>query len=216
MKSKILRYTGVKTTVSYDVKRCIHAAECVHGLPDVFNPDRKPWIEPDRAEPEQLLRVVTDCPTGALHLESTDGGQASSTPEQNTATIEPNGPIYLHADLEVVTQQGEILLEDTRLALCRCGASENKPLCDGRHAQVGFEDDGTIGAMFTDLIESGGGKVRFTTLPNGPVLFEGTLSVEGVGSKEVRVAKGAFCRCGASKNKPFCDGSHGRIGFTAD
>ena len=168
MKSTILRYTGVKTKVSYDVKRCIHAAECVHGLPDVFNPDRKPWIEPDRAEPEQLLRVVTSCPTGALHLESTDDGQAESPPEQNTATIEPNGPIYFRGDVKVVTQQGEILLEDTRLALCRCGSSENKPLCDGQHAQVGFEDDAALGAVSGEPIEGGGGGVRLTTLPNGP------------------------------------------------
>ena len=76
MKSKILRYSGAKAAISYDVKRCIHAAECVHGLPDVFDPDRKPWIEPDGAEPEQLLEVVTSCPTGALRLERSDGEQA--------------------------------------------------------------------------------------------------------------------------------------------
>ena len=92
-------------------------------MPDVFNPHRKPWIEPDRAEPEQLLRVVTSCPTGALRLESTDAGQAESPPDQNTATIEPNGPIYLRGDVEVVTRRGEVLLKDTRVAVCRCGSS---------------------------------------------------------------------------------------------
>ena len=159
---------------------------------------------------------MTSCPTGALRLESTDAGQAESPPDQNTATIEPNGPIYLRGDVEVVTRQGEVLLKDTRVAVCRCGSSENKPLCDGRHAHVRFEDDGTLGDISEKLRDGSGGKVRVTTLPNGPLLFEGALSLAGAGARQVWVAKGALCRCGASKNKPFCDGSHGSIGFTAD
>ena len=66
MKTKILEYPGVKDGSQLRRQRCIHAAECVHGSPDVFDPNRNPWIEPDRAEPEQLLRVVTSCPTGAM------------------------------------------------------------------------------------------------------------------------------------------------------
>lgn len=141
MKSKTLHYSGKKAAVSYDVRRCIHAAECVHGLPDVFDPGRKPWIDPDRAEAEQLLQVIMRCPTGALHLERSDGEQAEPTPERNTAIVERNGPVYLRGDLEIVTREGEVLLKDTRIALCRCGASENKPFCDGSHVRVGFEGD---------------------------------------------------------------------------
>ena len=141
MKSKILHYSGEKASVSYDVRRCIHAAECVHGLPDVFDPGRKPWIDPDRAEAEQLLQVIMRCPTGALHLERSDGEHAEPTPERNTAIVERNGPVYLRGDLQIVTDQGEVLLKDTRIALCRCGASENKPFCDGSHVRVGFAGD---------------------------------------------------------------------------
>lgn len=141
MKSKILHYSGEKAAVSYDVRRCIHAAECVHGLPDVFDPGRKPWIDPDRAETEQLLQVIMRCPTGALHLERSAGEQAEPTPERNTAIVERNGPVYLRGDLEIVTGEGEVLLRDTRIALCRCGASENKPFCDGSHVRVGFSGD---------------------------------------------------------------------------
>ena len=141
MKSKILHYSGEKAAVSYDVRRCIHAAACVHGLPDVFDPSRKPWIDPDRAEAEQLLQVIMRCPTGALHLERSDGEHAEPTPERNTAIVERNGPVYLRGDLEIVTGQGEVLLKDTRIALCRCGASENKPFCDGSHVRVGFTED---------------------------------------------------------------------------
>ena len=141
MKSKILHYSGEKAAVSYDVRRCIHAAACVHGLPDVFDPSRKPWIDPDRAEAEQLLQVIMRCPTGALHLERSDGEHAEPTPERNTAIVERNGPVYLRGELEIVTPEGEVLLKDTRIALCRCGASENKPFCDGSHVRVGFKED---------------------------------------------------------------------------
>ena len=138
MKSKTLHYSGERAAVSYDVRRCIHAAECVHGLPDVFDPGRKPWIDPDRAEAEQLLQVIMRCPTGALHLERSDDEHAEPTPERNTAIVERNGPVYLRGDLEIVTGEGEVLVRDTRIALCRCGASANKPFCDGSHVRVGF------------------------------------------------------------------------------
>lgn len=214
MKSKTLYYSGKKAAVSYDVKRCIHAAECVLGLPDVFDPNRRPWIDPDRAEPEQLLKVVVSCPTGALHLERSEGEQVESTPDRNVAAIEPNGPIYLRGDMEIVTRQDEVLLRDTRVALCRCGGSRNKPLCDGRHAHVEFEDGGTLGNCDKESVDGPDGAVRVTALPNGPLLFKGSLSVAGSDARVVRLEKGALCRCGASETKPFCDGSHVHVGFT--
>ena len=216
MKSKILRYSGEKAAVSYDVTRCIHAAECVDGLPDVFDPGRKPWIDPDRAEAEQLLQVIMSCPTGALHLERSDDEQAEPTPERNTAAVEPNGPVYLRGDLEIVTRQGEVLLKDTRIALCRCGNSEHKPLCDGQHARTGFEDGGALGSSDGAPVRAAGGGVRVTAVPDGPLLFKGPLSMVGSDSREVCLEKGALCRCGGSENKPFCDGSHVRVGFTGD
>ncbi len=216
MKSKILLYSGAKATITYDVPRCIHAAECVHGLSEVFDPNRKPWIDPDRAEPEQLLPVVASCPTGALHLEAKDDSPAESVPEQNAVTIDPNGPLYFRGEGEVLTNQDVVLLADTRIALCRCGGSQNKPLCDGQHTHVKFEDAGALGETTEAPHSNRGGKIRLTALPNGPLLFEGRLSVRGADGRQVNVEKGAFCRCGASDNKPFCDGAHSRVGFTSE
>ena len=68
MKAKVRQYSGENAAVTYDAVRCIHAAECVHGLPEVFDPERKPWILPDQANPEELRRGVVACPTGARHL----------------------------------------------------------------------------------------------------------------------------------------------------
>jgi CDGSH-type Zn-finger protein/uncharacterized Fe-S cluster protein YjdI len=216
MKEKVRRYTGEKAAVTYDAVRCIHAAECVHGLPEVFDPERKPWILPDQAGPDALLRVVVACPTGALHFERADGGPAESAPEGNTATVAADGPVYVHGDVEMVTHEGEALLTDMRVALCRCGASENKPLCDGAHAKAGFQDSGALGSGPGAPVEGEAAKLKLTALPNGPLLFEGPLTFVGSDGKRMHSQKGALCRCGASENKPFCDGQHGQIGFTSE
>ena len=216
MQSKVLTYTGTEVSVRYDVKRCIHAAECVHQLPRVFDPNRKPWVEPDHAAAEQLLQVVTRCPTGALRAERIDGRSGEQPPAENTATTTPNGPVYVCGDFQVVTQAGKVLLEDTRVALCRCGSSDNKPLCDGRHAEVGFRDDGQLKGEPQPPQDRKGGNLRITVLPDGPLLFDGHLEIVSSSGIRTGADKGALCRCGASHNKPFCDGSHSKEGFSAE
>ena len=54
MDTNVYTYEGDEITVTWDQKRCIHAQACVDGLPDVFNPERRPWIEPDQADPEAV------------------------------------------------------------------------------------------------------------------------------------------------------------------
>jgi uncharacterized Fe-S cluster protein YjdI/CDGSH-type Zn-finger protein len=141
MDQNIHEYSGEDIEVSYDVKRCIHARECVKGLPDVFDPDKRPWIEPNNADVDELADVIMECPTGALHFERTDDGPEETAPDENAVTVVPDGPLYLHGDIEIMTPDDETLLADTRVALCRCGMSENKPLCDGTHAEIGFSSE---------------------------------------------------------------------------
>jgi len=216
MKAKVLSYGGEAATVSYDLKRCIHAAECVHGLPQVFDPKRKPWVLPDEASPDELLQVVTACPTGALHVERKDGGGGEATPSKNTARIEADGPVYVLGDIEIAGAGDESILHDTRVAFCRCGASENKPLCDGAHAKAGFRDPGELPSSEGDSGEQTGG-MRFTPIPNGPLLFAGPLELtSSAGEARTLSVKGALCRCGASQNNPYCDGAHAEAGFLAD
>ena len=55
--------------------------------------------------------------------------------------------------------------------------------------------------------------VKFSVVPNGPLHAEGKLTIITPDGKTVEIADEAwFCRCGASKNKPFCDGSHKSYG----
>lgn len=62
---------------------------------------------------------------------------------ENAPTIEiiENGPYVVRNVAALTNSKGEALEAGERVALCRCGASENKPFCDGGHKQVGFTDD---------------------------------------------------------------------------
>lgn len=67
-------YKGQSITVTFEARRCRHAAECVRGLPEVFDTARRPWIQPDGAPADRLAEVVRRCPSGALQYRLADGG----------------------------------------------------------------------------------------------------------------------------------------------
>lgn len=124
------RYRGEAVDVSYDPVRCRHAAECLRGLPAVFDRDRRPWILPDGADPEDVVRVVARCPTGALrtHPSAPTASEQPVTPTEVTAL--PGGPVLVRGDLRV-TGPGGVDEHETRAALCSCGSTANAPYCDG-------------------------------------------------------------------------------------
>lgn len=218
---KIRSYESDDVVVEYDVKRCIHAEECVRGLPDVFDPDRSPWIAPDRADADAIAEVVERCPTGALHYRRRDGGGGEQPDARNVARVDPRGPIFVRGRIRLELPGGEVL-DETRLALCRCGASADKPFCDGSHERIEFDDPGAIqGGRLVPAEEAGGDSgaenvVTFSCASDGPMLVKGPLRVEGTDGSVAEGVKGAFCRCGHSESKPFCDGSHRDVGFEAD
>jgi CDGSH-type Zn-finger protein/uncharacterized Fe-S cluster protein YjdI len=215
MKTNIYTYDGEEVTVTWDRKRCIHAQACVDGLPTVFDPERRPWIEPDQADPDAVEAVVPQCPTGALHL-TREGKDPESTPDEHRITVFPDGPLLVHADAELIGADGQTLLTDTRMALCRCGRSDNKPLCDGSHDEA-FEDEGHIAvdhlSVSDDAEEEGPLRIRATE--DGPFVIEGAVTIEGADGTEISGHRGALCRCGASGSKPFCDGTHSDVDFEA-
>jgi len=210
-------YEGKLALIRYEPKRCIHAEECVTGLPGVFERDRRPWIDPDQGSPQDVVDVVSRCPTGALQVERRDGGPIEAEPSQNIARVVADGPIYLEGRLQLQLALGGGGPE-RRVALCRCGSSRNKPFCDNSHLQAGFLDSGVLGvASMAPISEETGQSLELSTVPKGPILFQGALEVVGADDGESQTGrKGALCRCGASSNKPYCDGSHVAAGFEAD
>ena len=122
------RYRGTALDVSYDIARCRHAAECLRGLPAVFDFDRRPWILPDDADPDDVVRVVARCPTGALRTHPTTS--TSETPVTPTeVTMVPGGPLELRGDLHITAPSVDE--REFRAALCSCGSTANVPYCDG-------------------------------------------------------------------------------------
>lgn len=143
---------------------------------------------------------------------------AADTPLRITVAVpEPNGPLVLEGEIEITGPDGAVVARHTETALCRCGHSGNKPYCDGSHARVGFEDSGSLGRFANPVDHPAGGPVRITPRPNASLGIAGPLELRSADqSVVIRLEKASLCRCGASKNKPFCDGSHKVIGFRSD
>ncbi|WP_420627889.1 CDGSH iron-sulfur domain-containing protein [Candidatus Leptofilum sp.] len=214
MSKNLKQYTSEKIDVSYDVKRCIHAAECVRGLPAVFDTAKRPWVQPGNSAADAVVDVVERCPTGALHYTRKDDGLAEKAPEQNRILITPNGPLYVHGDLQI--EMADNAVAETRAALCRCGQSANKPFCDNAHKTAEFTDAGHI-AQNSEADVDPTGLLTITPAKNGPILLRGNFElVSADGQTLFHGEKAALCRCGASSNKPFCDGSHKAINFTTE
>jgi uncharacterized Fe-S cluster protein YjdI/CDGSH-type Zn-finger protein len=121
-------YLADDITVYYDGKRCRHFAECLRGLPAVFDGRAKPWIQPANADPETVAEVVRRCPTGALHYAMRDG-PAEQPDSPTTITVRADGPMILRGDLVFEGPAGP--MRETRAALCGCAKTANAPFCDG-------------------------------------------------------------------------------------
>jgi uncharacterized Fe-S cluster protein YjdI len=131
-------YRGDGIAVGWEPKLCIHVANCIRALPHVFDPAARPWVRVDAATADEIARAILACPTGALSFERTDGAPQEAPDEPTTVQPRPNGPLFLRGNIEVIDTSGRVLRTATRMALCRCGHSQNKPYCDLSHRAVGF------------------------------------------------------------------------------
>jgi len=152
------------------------------------------------------------CPSGALRYERKDAGVPEAIPSTNTVTLVADGPLYIRGDLKLVSPQGELLHRDTRISLCRCGASNNKPFCDNSHIASGFKSGKQrVGSRGESDV---GGALQITPIENGPYQMLGEVQVMDADQEPVFEGKMIrLCRCGASGEMPFCDNSHLHNGF---
>lgn len=132
--STIKEYTNEDVTVVWKPDLCIHSQKCFKGLSEVFDPKKRPWITPEGASTEQIVAQVNKCPSGALSIKGQEGD--TSTRQSLEIEVVKDGPIMINQEVTIRSAQGT----ETRpkVALCRCGASANKPFCDGSHKKVGF------------------------------------------------------------------------------
>lgn len=130
-------YSNDNIEVHWDASRCVHVAACIRALPQVFNPLDRPWVHLDRADADQIAAAIEHCPTGALRYTRPDGTTESpSTP--TSIVLVDDGPLVVRGDLHLTDANGDTIIRESRLALCRCGGSENRPYCDGTHRRIGF------------------------------------------------------------------------------
>jgi CDGSH-type Zn-finger protein/uncharacterized Fe-S cluster protein YjdI len=201
---------GKEMVVEFHSERCIHARHCVLDRPDVFVPNvAGEWIHPDHATPAQLLEIAHNCPSGAIRCERADGTAVEAAPRVNTVRVRENGPLAFRAPLSIDGQEAGY-----RATLCRCGASTHKPYCDGSHGTAGFAASGEPAATESTPLAQRNGALKVEPIRDGPLHVSGNLEViTGTGKTVNRVAECWLCRCGQSSKKPYCDGTHKRIGF---
>ena len=210
--------TGKEATIHFDSGKCIHSRTCVLSHPDVFVPNVVgEWIHPDAQPIEELIRIGQNCPSGAItvvrnRLDAGVNADSNSLPIVNTVRVRENGPLAVEAEL-LINGQAQA---SPRATLCRCGQSKNKPFCDGSHVSSGFVATGEPATATFEALAVRNGPLDVQPRPNGPLRVVGNLEVvSGTGRTCNKVGETYLCRCGHSKNKPYCDGSHKAAGFEA-
>lgn len=164
MKNRNRMYTNGEITIFWRAADCVHNTQCYRNLRSVFDPSKRPWVNPDGAESVEIKRIIEDCPTDALTFKWNDNSKNltensaklymgdfqteflkdSNTDQSNssiptTVNIRPNGPIVISGDFSVIDSDGKPMKPSQMVSLCRCGQSRNLPFCDGMHFKVGFK-----------------------------------------------------------------------------
>ncbi len=211
MSKEIVR--GQKVVIEFDGVYMNHSRHCVLERPDVFVPNvAGEWIHPDAATPDEVMALARNCPSGAIIARRLDGGADEAPPLVNTLRVLENGPLAVRGTLTI---KGEPA--GNRATLCRCGQSKNKPYCDGSHSAAGFTATGEPAARESAALPIRNGALDVQPRPNGPLKVVGPVEmIAGTGHTIHRGQEFYLCRCGESKTKPYCDGSHKAAGFTAD
>ena len=132
------QYESHGIVVHWEPKLCIHVSNCVRALPHVFKPDTRPWINIEADSADEVATAIEMCPTGALSYMRTDGAPQETPASPTQVQPRPNGPLFVRGAVEMIDAEGNVTRKATRVALCRCGQSSNKPYCDLSHRAAGF------------------------------------------------------------------------------
>jgi uncharacterized Fe-S cluster protein YjdI len=141
MKDITKKYTNGEVTVVWKPSQCIHSTICFKGLGQVFDPRKRPWVTPEGATTSQIVEQVKKCPSGALSYFMNSAAASGNVKVEAETIVEtmPNGPLLVYGNVTVKDSVGNLTQKNKVTAFCRCGASGNKPYCDGSHKRVGFE-----------------------------------------------------------------------------
>lgn len=134
------KYSNGEVTVVWQPSKCIHSAICFKNLPTVFDPKKRPWITLEQEETKSIVEQIKACPSGALsYFMNDENNQESQVLENTVVEVLANGPLLIYGNLKVKDKDGNETMKSQTTAFCRCGASKNKPYCDGSHVKIAFE-----------------------------------------------------------------------------
>ena len=130
-------YTNGEITIVWKPQLCIHSGVCVKRLPNVYDPKAKPWVKPENASTEELKSQIDQCPSGALtyKLNNKTTKQMEDQKQETTVDVLKAGPLVVKGNLCITNADGTVVNKE-RASFCRCGASANKPFCDGSHKGI--------------------------------------------------------------------------------
>ena len=133
-------YVGKSITIHDNRGMCAHAGVCTDRLSSVWRMGVKPWIDPDGAGVEAIIETVEACPSGALSytIDDEEHRDCDSLPAIKLAK---NGPYEVTGGVSLEGIEFGDGASREHFTLCRCGASKNRPFCDGSHFDAGFEHD---------------------------------------------------------------------------
>jgi CDGSH-type Zn-finger protein len=189
----------------------------LRGQPAVFNNQRRPWIDPSQSPAGEIAAVIHRCPSGALHYQRKDGGRAEVADEHVTISVQRDGPLYVRGQVQIKTSDGRFEIQDVRMALCRCGHSNNKPFCDNTHFRINFSDPGLLQEELPEVLFEDEQGLEILAESNGPLRLSGVFAIyDSNGRLRFRGRRASLCRCGGSARKPFCDDTHLTNGFTTE
>lgn len=141
MKDVTKKYTNSEVTIVWKPEVCMHSGNCFRGLDEVFDPHKRPWVTPDGSTSDRIVEQVKKCPSGALsyYMNQPELAAPASTEQGTVIEPTPNGPLLVSGDLHLRDSTGALTKMNSKIALCRCGASANKPYCDGSHREINFK-----------------------------------------------------------------------------
>lgn len=99
-------YTNGEIVVCWDPKRCIHAGECVRGLPQVFRRDDIPWVNIKAAGSEEIIKVIDRCPSGALSYKKVKTEEEADRPIAKIKIMK-NGPLLVEGECALIEWTGK-------------------------------------------------------------------------------------------------------------
>ena len=132
----VREYSTDEIVVEWQPRLCYHSHNCIRALPNVFDPDRRPWVDIEAASTDEVEDAVAQCPSGALRTRRPGAAEPRTEPLEVRASA--GGPLLIRGGVRVLDADGNVLYEGEKAALCRCGGSANKPFCDGTHRTNGF------------------------------------------------------------------------------